>query len=87
VVLPRVRPHELGGDRKNADLIVADQHRLAAAQSGDGIAEVRAAVAGRSKCSGFDQLLLLAAAHHMARRLLRQQPLFDVTYATARRLT
>ena len=36
--------YELGGDRKHADLIIAYQHRLAAAERSDGFAEAAAGV-------------------------------------------
>jgi hypothetical protein len=57
--------HELGCNRKNADLVIADQHGLPAAQSGDGFAQGSAVAMSRREWFRLDHPLLLAA-HHMA---------------------
>ena len=60
---------QLGGDRKNANLVVADQHRFAAAQRGNGFAKARLC-----RRPGLEHSLLLADLHHTTRSGSRQQP-------------
>ena len=68
--------HQLGGNRKDADLVVADQHRLAATQRGDRLAEGAAVQASWTRALSSPLPPCIICAPRLA-----PATLFDLTYA------
>jgi hypothetical protein len=67
---------QLGGDRKNVDLVVADQHRLSAAQRSDRLAE-----GWLCRRFGLEHSLSPCRPASYGATRLAPATLFDLTYA------